>query len=223
MQNIQLLLSYLMDSNFVVLFISILVSFFYRKKIPSELKYMGVYLFICSITELSLFLTMKFNSNNLLIVPIFASFEFLFFSYLFNKLYFKKLTKFFLSLQIIGFIFLLIINFYSFFQIQATTFQAYGKVFVNVFVIFYTLKYFMALASGHTQHSKNKLILALVLFLYNLFGSIFFISINFLINEDNSLIFLFWLFYFTGILLFYLSILFLTWRTGKTHKYLQFG
>lgn len=214
---------FLMNFNYAILLLTIILLFFYRKKIPESLNFICYYFVLCAISEMSLIVLMKLKMNNLFVVPIFATLEFLLFSILFTKFFFKKSTRFLLIVQIAVLTMLSIINYYFFKLDQAQIFQAYGKVLVNSCIIFYTLKYFMGLASGEFPLTKYKISLAIIIFVYCLFGAIFFVSINFLVNEDSVLITSFWFFYNITILSFYSSIFYITWQAGKNPRHLQFG
>lgn len=98
------------------------------------------------------------------------------------------------------------------------SFQVYGNVLYNLFILSFSLSYFIRVVLKGIKPQKHDLILNSAILLYFSFDSVISLSSNFLINEHLNLVAPFWLIRTALLQLFYLSLIHFSWQIGKTLK-----
>jgi hypothetical protein len=204
----------------ITLLFGILVGSYNFKHLDVSVRFLFFYLVLCLVVDL-LYRYFGYYSHlkyNLFIIPIFAFFELAIFSGLYYRHILKSrsniLVLFIAVALLCIFIELLFINR----LLHQKSFQSYGKVIGDAAILFYCLMYYWKLFNGSipivTEH-RNLNVAVLVYFSINL---ILFLPINFLVNASISIVFLFWVLNLLSLILFYLVLIYLIWRNGKTRK-----
>lgn len=212
------------DFNFlspVVLFTGILVSLYYYPVLDRMHKWIFYYLIIMLTVDLGSRILGNFGSN-LIILPVYSLLEVVVITIFYYKLLFKaqhKLLKYlccFVCLYIIWEIIELL-------KVNTNQFQSYAKVADNFIVISLALVFFHEKINMFKEAKWDNFRFNAVVLVYFFITMLFFLPINFLINESSGLKFYFWFVTNILIVLFYSYLTHSIWKNGRTRKLLPFG
>lgn len=164
------------------------------------------------------FAIMAFN-NWIILIP-FTMMEFAFFCKLYHQTIEKK--KYVLVLAGIG-------MFYTCVELLLNNannmqdYQSYAKSLTSVFIVIMGLLYiFEQLKKEKKILNRNMYFHGLVLSYFTL-EFLFILPINFLINGNESFVYLMWFIRISSLILFYAGLMYFLWKNGKTQKQLHFG
>ena len=158
-----------------------------------------------------------YSGNNLIILLVYSFFEMALFMYFYFKFLFKRRHWVLLGFGVIAAIYIIgeiiILN-----KTETSEFQSYSKVIDNFIVIMLALAFFHERINRYrdskwTNFGLNTAIL--IFFTVNMF---FFLPINFLINETSGLKHYFWIGNLFITVLFYLYLIWLIWKNGRTRR-----
>jgi hypothetical protein len=94
----------------------------------------------------------------------------------------------------------------------------YSSMMIAVFTITYFLQIAMV---SDMKIVRNYLILSIVFFLQALFGMLFAVAINFMINESLEIVSYFWVSRISVLMITNVVLMFMIWKLGRTRKRLQ--
>lgn len=120
---------------------SVVIWALYRRKMPSGITYVGIYLLLNLLVQIGAYFLWKQSLNNLPLLHLNTLLEFVFFSLFFREIYigqpwFKKNAKYIIA----GISLLLVLN--SLFLESLTDFNSNAKILVQVCLISYVILYF---------------------------------------------------------------------------------
>ena len=173
---------------------SIVSGYFYRRLDPIW-KVMGIYLFICLIFDLINRYLGIVIENNLMIIPIFGLFEFLFFTILYRR-YLpgnRKARIMFFSILIL---ILIILDIVYAFTLSIDNFQSYARILDTGGIIVYCLSLFADILTNISQFEGKIVVLNSMILLYMAASLLVFLPINFLIKASAINDFRLWVFGF---------------------------
>lgn len=205
----------------IILIIGILINLCFYKFITPMYKWIFYYLLIMLCVDVGARIYGQFGSN-LILLPIYSVIEVIIITIFYYKFLFEashRLVKglcFIASLYILWEIIILI-------GIETSQFQSYAKVADNFVVVTLTLAYFHEKIYIFKESKWDNFQFNTVVLVYFFLNMIFFLPINFLINESTGLKFYFW--FGTNILtlLFYSYLTHSIWKNGRTRKLLPSG
>ncbi|WP_320054580.1 hypothetical protein [uncultured Acetobacteroides sp.] len=204
----------------ITLVFGIIVGFYNFKRLDVSIRFLFFYLVLCLAVDL-LYRYFGYYSHlkyNLFIIPIFAFFEFAIFSGLYYKHILKSRSNTFIlfvaAALLCIFIELLFVNR----LLHQKSFQSYGKVIGDAAIVFYCLLYYWKLFNGSIPIVTEHRYLNVAVLIYFSINLILFLPINFLVNASISIVFLFWVLNLVSVILFYLVLIYLIWRNGKTRE-----
>jgi len=150
------------------------------------------------------------TGNNLIVLPIYSLIEILLFLVFYYKCLFRSRHLSIIGLGIAGILYILweLLQYKS----NAKEFQSYSKVVDNFIVITLVLAFFYEKINKFRESKWDNFKLNAVILAYFSINLIFFLPINFLINETSGLKFYFWLVNLIVTILFYI---YLTTLIGK--------
>lgn len=207
----------------IVMFIGILVSLVFIRKLNLTGKLLAWYLYLGFITDalVRYFGFINALEFNLFIVPFYGLFEFGIFALLFYRVFFNKskliLAAIFITTSLIAADILIVSKIFV-----VKEYTTYTKVISNLAIIFFCLAYL----KRYLQQSDLKKTLltinnvCLAFFTANL---ALYSSINFLVNTNIEIVGYFLIFNIVTINAFYIFIIYQIWLIGKTPKPSQFG
>lgn len=173
------------------------------------------------LTDVASRIFMKIMNYNLFLIPIFGFIELSIFSIIYYKHIYKTKSK--LLWFIIALTFLLIFQdlFFRDQLFDPSRFNSFGKVISDLVILFFALSYIIQGVNKTSPLRKDYLILSFVLLFYFSINMLFTISVNFLVNEQISIVIVFWVMNLIFTLLFYVALIYLLWQNGKIQKRLQ--
>lgn len=207
----------------IVLLMGIIVGLLNFSRLVAIYRIVVVYLAICFVTDLltrylGAYSHMKYN---LFMIPIFGFLELVVFSTLYYKHILRIKSKY-LLLFIVTML-LLILSEIAFAPrlFNRETFHSYGKVIADVSVLFFCLLYYVQVFKGHIPVNSESSVLNSVVFVYYSVNLLIFLAVNFLVNAKLTYVVFFWVVNLISMVLFYLILIYLIWRNGKTRRIMQ--
>ena len=207
----------------IVLLMGIIVGLLNFIRLGAIYRIVVVYLAICFVTDLltrylGAYSHMKYN---LFMIPIFGFLELVVFSILYYK-HILRIKSNYLLLFIVAML-LLILSEIAFAPrlFHRETFHSYGKVIADVSVLFFCLLYYVQVFKGHIPVNSGCSVLNSVVFVYYSVNLLIFLAVNFLVNAKLTYVVFFWVVNLISMVLFYLILIYLIWRNGKTRKIMQ--
>lgn len=207
----------------IILILGIAIGIYCRKHLTGCFRLLLLYLILGFVTEVmskyfGSFSNLKYN---LFLIPIYALLELLLFSILYYKHVVKSKNRYFLYFifVLLGLILIDLSRIGSMFN--ASSFQSYGKVIADAGIVIFCLIYYLDVVKGKIKPTFELNVLnaaSLIFFSLNL---IIFLAINFLVNANYGIVMFFWFFNLTIVCLYYIIIIYLIWRNGKTRKSLR--
>ncbi len=178
------------------------------------------YLFLSLVTDLfyryfAIFPTKQFN---LFLIPIYGLAELLLFSFLYLRYLIqgkKNGLIVFLGLMAIGILFEIIFAPYIF---SAKEFISFGKPLANLGILVLCFFTFYQWITEKTPKSQSLVSLNGAIFIYYSLNLLLYLFINFLVNENITLVTIFWSINLVSVLLFYSILILFIWQNGKTRK-----
>lgn len=160
--------------------------------------------------------------NNLLILLVYSFLELILFTFFYYKFLFKLKHRIIITLSVIALLYIvweiLILK-----QIAAMKFQSYAKVVDDFMIIIMALAFFHEKINIFRETKWDYFPLNAVIIVFFSVNLIFFLPINFLINETSGLKHYFWLGNLIITLLFYSYLTHSIWKNGRTRKLLPSG
>ncbi len=192
------------------------------RRLDDAHKIVTLYLVISLMTDLLMRLFAYLYNNNLVLILIFSLIELLLFAVLYFRLLLEKRYPVLLILVIIGALFigweLLNLKFFSIPQ-----FQSYSKVVDTLLVVLLSITFFFECLRKEKSARWHFFRLNAVILGFFSLSLIFFLPINFLINEKSDFKYYFWIGLPIATIAFYLFLTREIWKNGTTRKRLPSG
>ena len=160
--------------------------------------------------------------NNLLVLLFYSLVEMLLFIFFYYTYLFKAKHRFILGLCFIALLYI-IWEIITLQNVEANSFQSYSKVVDNFVIITLCLAYFHERINIFKESKWENFRLNAVILVFFFINMIFFLPINFLINESTGLKFYFWLGNLVITVAFYSYLTHSIWKNGRTRRLLPSG
>lgn len=201
--------------------IAVFAVLYYYKFLLPVYKLIGIYLFISFITDQMGIVVARFFNNNLILIIVFALLELLIYSCIYLVISGRKLFLIISTSLACCFIFfeILYTN-----PADSENFQPYARVVSSFFIVLFALNYFYeTIAYTHHHSQQSYLNLNTLILIFYVLNFIYFLPINFLIDESSNTPFFFWIGNCSLTLLFYSLLTVLLCIHGKRQKQLRYG
>jgi len=205
----------------LILFIGVGIGIYFYKRLDVIHKSIIYFLFIM----LSIDMTgraIESYGNNLIVLLVYSLIEMLLFTFFYYKFLFKAQHRLIIILSAFA-LFYIIWEIIILKEIEAKQFQSYAKVADNFVIITLALAYFHEKINIYKESKWDNFQLNAVILVFFSINMIFFLPINFLINESSGLKFYFWLGNLIITVLFYAYLTHSIWKNGRTHRLLPSG
>jgi hypothetical protein len=204
------------------LLIGLGLSFYYFRRLDKIYKLLVLYLVLSLIADILSRTLAYIEANNLLIVLLFGFFELLFFTLLYFSALLHKPTYIMWILIITGLVYMLW-EMLSLPFMEINLFQSYVRV-VDAFLIVLLSLVFFSERVRWFEHPEWPLFrLNTAILAYFSVGFIFFLPMNFLINQRSDTKMIFWLVYIFMTLFFYVFLICEICINGLSRKRLPSG
>jgi hypothetical protein len=191
----------------------LLFGFFFS--LSNSLTFSKIYIFLNLIIGLYARFFPSYISTNLPIIYIIGCINLLFFSTLYEKRsHSTKRTK--LSIQFSGIV-LSIVSLFLFEDVD--TLQTYVPAIFNLIIIGYVLVSINLIIVKKQPYPSLYILLDSVILLFFSIDFIIILTSNFLVNEKLDLVAPIWIFRQFVLILFYYTIIYFSWKTGKTQPH----
>lgn len=200
-----------------ILVIGICIGIYFYKSLNGIHKSISFYLLIMLLVDLSGRILKFTHGNNLIILPIYSLLELVMFVLFYYKFLFKAKHRLILGLSIIAMLYILweiiVLK-----EMETRKFQSYAKVADNFVIITLALGFFHEKINVFKESKWDNFRLNAVILVFFSVNMLFFLPINFLINESTGLKFYFWSCNLVFTLLFYLFLSYSIWKNGRIQK-----
>lgn len=189
---------------------------FFHKKMDNLHKSISCYLFLMLGIDAACKIVPYIIGSNLIVLPIFSFIELLFFIYFYNRHLLPKPNKIMIGLGILGMIYI-ITEFFKYFivnTLDVKQFQPYCKIADNFIIIIMALVFYYQKMNIFNETWLINFKLNTVILLYFTVNAIIFLPFNFIINASGNAKFYIWTINIIFILLFYLYLTILVWKSG---------
>lgn len=194
------------------------IYFLFQSKLNEVFQLLLIYFEISLVFNVSMELAGNYFGNNLILIPLFGFSELLFYTYFFSKSIFSKNKRSRNITLILGGIGLgyIIFEIINSDPTKPENFQTYARVVDALLVVTYSMIYLYNSLSNDDRLERNIFALVSGLLVYFSLNVILLLPINFMINEASVIKFYFWFAYTILIILFYIFITYILWKSGKT-------
>ena len=199
-----------------ILAIGICIGFYFYKYLNTIHKSITWYLVLMLLVDITSRI-MGYYGNNLIVLLVYSLLELLLFVLFYYKFLFKARHRFIMGLSIVAILYIfweiLILR-----KIEAQQFQSYAKVTDNFVIITLALAFFHEKINIFKELKWDNFRLNAVILVFFSVNMLFFLPINFLINETSGLNHYFWLSNLVITILFYLFLITSIWKNGRIRK-----
>lgn len=206
----------------VVLLLGLIIGSYYFTYLDKAFKVLTVYLLVAFLTDISSRIYGSIVGNNLIFILLFGFFELLIFGLFYWFLLDRKKNPMLIAgfVLCMGYIVWEIISLES---VETDQFQSYARVVDSFYVIFLAVFFFFEKLQKGPHIERDFLFLNSIVLIFFALNFVFLLPINFLVNQSNKVIFIFWTFNLFITITFYTVISLSIWKNGKIRKSLQFG
>lgn len=162
------------------------------------------------------------TGNNFIVLLVYSLLEMTLFAYFYFKYFFKAQHRLVMSLCCIAFLYILW-EIVLFERTDLKGFQSYAKVVDDFIIIILILTFFHEKINIFKEFKWDNFRFNAIVFVFYSINLVFFLPLNFLINESSGLKFYFWLGNTLSLILFYSYLTHSIWRNGRTQKLLRSG
>ena len=163
-----------------------------------------------------------YYGSNLLVLLIYSFFELILFSVFYFKFLYNNKHRILASISLIALLYI-IFEIIVIKQIKAMEFQSYAKVLDNLVIIYMALVFFYERINIYKESKWDNFGLNAVILVFFSINLIFFLPINFLINETSGLNHYFWISNLVITVAFYSYLTHSIWKNGRTRRLLLSG
>jgi len=205
-----------------LLLLGIAAGAYYFKSLDRAHKTITIYLLVALIADLMSRGYVVIYENNLVFILLFSLLELILFSSLYFTLFLRKRNPFLIGLTAAGTLFI-IWELFSLKFASVEQFQSYSKVVDTFLIVLLSVSFFFEKIRDKNSQVWEFFQLNSIILLFFSLNLLFFLPINFLINETSNLKFYFWLGNLAVTLIFYLLLTREIWKNGMTRKQLRSG
>lgn len=200
-----------------ILAIGLCIGFYFYKSLNAIHKSILFYLLLMLVIDLSGRILKFTYGNNLIILPIYSFLELGMFVCFYYKFLFKAKHRLILGLSIVAVLYILweivVLK-----VMETRQFQSYAKVADNFVIITLALGFFYEKINIFKESKWDNFRLNATVLVFFSVNMLFFLPINFLINEKSGLNHYFWLSNLVITILFYLFLITSIWKNGRIRK-----
>lgn len=200
-----------------ILLIGICIGIYFYNSLNAINKSISFYLLVMLLVDLSGRVLKYTYGNNLIVLPIYSLLELIMFVLFYYKFLFKAKHRLILGLSIMAMLYIVweIINLE---RLETRKFQSYAKVADNFVIITLALGFFYEKINIFKESKWDNFRLNAVILIFFSINMLFFLPINFLINERSGLNHYFWISNLVITILFYLFLISFIWKNGRIRK-----
>lgn len=199
-----------------ILVIGISIGIYLYKDLNSIYKTITWYLILMLLVDI-VSRILGYYSNNLIVLLVYSLFELLLFIFIYNKYLFRAKHPLMLGVSAIAVLYI-VWEIIVLRKIEAQEFQSYAKVADNFIIITLALGFFHEKINVFKESKWDNFRLNAVILIFFSVNMLFFLPINFLINESTGLKFYFWFGNLGITLLFYSFLTYSIWKNGRIRK-----
>ncbi len=199
----------------IAAFAGVFTAIIRRKQLRNEQQLLALYLLVALLTDLLSRLLGTMYGNNLILVPLFGLAELLLFTVFYYRYVLSKKHPFVVWL-VAGCFLLICLDLFLSNWDQPTQFHAYGRVLSGLVIVLLSVLSLGYLLRNPQAYARNWLRLSAGILAYYAVDSLWFIAVNFLVNQHLNLVFSLWMVHALATPLFYVFLTYHLWQTGKT-------
>ncbi|HAD97269.1 MAG TPA: hypothetical protein DCG19_07670 [Cryomorphaceae bacterium] len=188
-----------------------------RKHLTGLYKLLSLYLLLALLTDLLSRFIGTVYGNNLILVPLFGLAELALFTFLFHRYLLPRKYPFIIGM-IIACALLIGLDLFGADWGQPTHFHAYGRVLSGLLIATLSLISLGHILRNPQRQTLPNLALCAGILIYYAIDSLWFISVNFMVNQEVSTVFGLWMVHALVTPLFYIFLTHHIWRTGRILK-----
>jgi len=205
-----------------VLIIALCIGSFFHRFLDRIHKYILLYLVLAFVMDITSRVCGIIASNNLIFIPLFGFGELIILSLFFyvQFIHKKKPVLFVIILCVLVF---MIWEIWELRNVNPQHFHSYSRVLSSLCIVLLSISFFFERLKNTRTISWPVFTLNSIVLIFFSLNLIFFLPLNFLVNEYSNLKFYFWFVNLMCTILFYGFLTFSIWKNGKTHKRLHRG
>lgn len=198
----------------IALFTGLLIGIYYYKKVDIIHKGITGYLLAMLCVDMSGRVLEYYSRNNLIVLPVYSLIEMGMFVYFYFRYLFKRPHRALILLSILAAVYIIweLISFSR----DVRQFQSYAKVADNFVIITLALVFLNDKIRDYKESRLDNFYLNAVILIFFSVNLIFFLPLNFTLNETTG--FYFWLFNLTTTVSFYMYLIYSVWKNGRLKK-----
>ncbi len=203
----------------IIAFIGAVGGVVFWNKLKRLKRYLVIYLCSAFLVDVISRVVSYYYGNNLFFIPLFGLLELIIFSLIFIHLIPSKWIGL-ICLPGLGYILyeLVMIN-----SSDIDHFQSYSRVVDSFILVVFGVVYYARKIIRDADLNKDEFQLVGAVLFYGALSLIYFLPINFFVNENTNFNLLFWLTYLVLNLLFYSYLTWKIWKNGKIRKQFLYG
>ena len=201
----------------VALIIGLTVGLYYYKLLRPIYKSIFWYLLIMLFVDIFSRIYGKLMGTNLIVLLFYSLIELIILTYFYNKFMYSSMHKSTVGVAIIGLLYI-ICEIFTLHNIKVSQFQSYAKVVDNFIVIILSLVFFHEKINRYRDAKWTNFGLNMAILAFFSINMIFFLPINFLLNETAGFSHFFWFGNLFATVLFYLFLTWSIWKNGRTQR-----
>ena len=205
----------------IVLFIGSVTGLYYFKSL--NVIHKGIFWYLLGLLLVDLTSrVVGATGNNFIVLLVYSLLEMTLFTWFYFRFFFKAKHRLVMGLSCVAFFYILW-EIMTFERTDMKGFQSYAKVIDNFIVIILVFSFFHEKINIFKDSKWENFRLNVVILLFFSVNLVFFLPLNFLVNESAGMKFYFWLGIVITTVLFYLYLTLSIWKNGRTQKLLLSG
>ncbi len=163
-----------------------------------------------------------FQNNNQLLWLCLSLLEIIIFCYIFYTLRKKEKYHFEFIISLCAIVYI-VYELFTINPIEVKTFQTYSKTISSFVIVLIAMRNIYHYVITEKEIISNQLWFRLNILIYFSMNVVLLLPINFLVNHESTSAFWIWFAYLFFTLIFYLGLIVLLWKNGKSQKQLLSG
>lgn len=213
------IITYLVPATLLV---GVCIGIFRYRSLSPAFRLMVIYLFISLFADIMSRVLAEYFGNNLIMIPLFGFAELLLFSLLyFNRMLHKRRPILFFSV-VVALVYILGESI-ALGSAEILDFQSYARPIEALLIIVLGATFTAESMKSPKEIDPSLISLNTINIWFFALNLVFFLPLNFLITVQSEVKFYFWLANCIITLFYYLLLVRLLWKNGKTHPQLRFG
>lgn len=205
-----------------VLLAGIITGFYYFRSLDTAYRIITFYFLTAFLTDIASRLYVFTHADNMIFILGFSLAELVLFSVLYHLVFLKKLHHLLLAGILTGVFFII----WEIFNLRFTPikqFQSYAKVVDTFLIVLLSVVFFLENVHADKQVQWPLFRLNAIILGFFSLNLIFFLPLNFMINESSGLKFYLWMINLVVTVLFYIFLTWEIWKNGLNQKRLRSG